>query len=288
MNKTTKIARGIIGLLGCYSAGIVISSDYSIQLGKAADIPGAGKKIEYLRTVSILQRFAPKPPAILYDIGGGSGTYAIPLAQQGYKVHLIDLTNAYLTKARQKMKRFHIMLEECSEGDAREIQAADEVADVVLLLGPLYHLQNKTDRAKALREAYRILRPGGIIFAAALSRLLLGFQLSNKHMLTEPKVAALVEDVISCGKNKNPLLGSTFFNTAYFHHPDEFEQELWDAKFKDVSLFSVEGASGLNSSLSAVVADKRALDHLLDYIRQTETDRTIIGISAHMLAVGHK
>ena len=58
----------------------------------------------------------------------------------------------------------------CQVGDARELTFNDGVADGVLLLGPLYHLTDAPERRRALRETYRVLRPGGVMFAAAISR----------------------------------------------------------------------------------------------------------------------
>ena len=61
-------------------------------------------------------------------------------------------------------------LASCRVGDARALEMPDETADVVLMLGPLYHLTDAGDRAGALREAARVLKPGGWLFAAAISR----------------------------------------------------------------------------------------------------------------------
>src|SRR5205823_14844698 len=61
-------------------------------------------------------------------------------------------------------------LAEARVGDARALSDADASADGVLLLGPLYHLVSAADRIRALSEARRVLRPGGVLVAAAISR----------------------------------------------------------------------------------------------------------------------
>jgi ubiquinone/menaquinone biosynthesis C-methylase UbiE len=193
-----------------------------------------GSIIERLRTESILRRYASKPPAVVYDIGGGAGVYAFSLTQQGYKVHLIDLVPLHINQAMQRMKETGITLAECSIGDARHIAAGDGVADIVLLLGPLYHLKEKQDQLQALREAYRILKPGGMLFAVAIPRG--GVVLNYMHwdQLRDPVVASMIEQNFKTGISSNPNIG--FLSTAYSHNPEEFEEEIKSIGFKEVQL----------------------------------------------------
>jgi ubiquinone/menaquinone biosynthesis C-methylase UbiE len=244
--------------------------------------------IERLRTESILKRYVPKPPAVVYDVGGGAGVYAFPLAQQGYTVHLLDFTPLHITQATERMQKTGIQLAECAVGDARAIKAPDATADVVLYFGPLYHLQDPLDRKKALHEAYRILKPGGMFLAVAISRFSVACNFGNKNQLHDPQIVALAKDVVETGKNNNPEYKHPFFASAYFHHPDEFEKEVKDAGFKDVQLLSIEGPSWLFSSLEKIIGDQQSLEHLLSVLEATEKDRSIMGTSAHIMAIGKK
>ncbi len=112
----------------------------------------------------------PAAPATVVDVGGGAGVYAIPLASAGYQVHLIDPVPLHVEQAAAASRQAGTPLASISAGDARELPMADDSADAVLLLGPLYHLTSREDRVTALREARRVLRPGGIAIAKALSR----------------------------------------------------------------------------------------------------------------------
>jgi 2-polyprenyl-3-methyl-5-hydroxy-6-metoxy-1,4-benzoquinol methylase len=47
-------------------------------------------RLEAIRTRELLTRFLPAPPAVVLDVGGARGAYALPLVQDGYEVHLID------------------------------------------------------------------------------------------------------------------------------------------------------------------------------------------------------
>jgi ubiquinone/menaquinone biosynthesis C-methylase UbiE len=244
--------------------------------------------IERLRTQAIISRYAPKPPAVVYDIGGGAGVYAFPLAEQGYKVHLIDLTPLHIEQAKKRMKETGINLVEYSVGDARTIAAPDACADIVLLLGPLYHLQDKPDRLKAIREAYRILKPGGLICAAAISRFASFLYLGSNNLLHDTYLGPIIEEDIKTGRHNNPKSDPRFFTTAYYHLPEDLEQEVKEGGFKNVKVMGVEGPSILFASLKETVEDKQALASLLHFLELIETDKNIMASTSHLMAVAYK
>ena len=112
-------------------------------------------RLEFLRTKEVIDRWLPKPPAIVLDVGGGPGAYASWLAGRGYEVHLLDPVPELVEQARQADRG----ITSCGVGDARALNQKDQFADVVLLLGPLYHLIDASERQRALREAHRVLVP---------------------------------------------------------------------------------------------------------------------------------
>ena len=127
-------------------------------------------ELERLRTRAIFARELPSAPAVVFDIGGGPGVHAFWLAQLGYQVHLIDPIELHLEQARSQEASSGVALASIACGDACALEIASDIADAVLLLGPLYHLTERQGRIRALREARRILRPEGILLAAAISR----------------------------------------------------------------------------------------------------------------------
>jgi len=153
------------------------------------------------------------------------------LAQQGYNVHLIDLTPLHIEQAKQRMSETGITLEECAVGDARTISAPDSCADIVLLLGPLYHLQDKNDRLQSIHQAYRILKPGGLLCAAAISRYASFLDLGSRNLLHDLYIGSIVQNDLKTGCHNNADKDPRTFTTSYFHLPHELETEVRDGGF---------------------------------------------------------
>lgn len=115
-----------------------------------ARLQRGSSQLEFLRTQQILQAHLPPPPVEVADIGGGPGAYAFWLGGLGYRVHLIDLVPLHVEQA-MSMSVIHPRhrLASAAVGDARQLPFADGTMDAVLLLGPLYHLVDRSDRVRA-------------------------------------------------------------------------------------------------------------------------------------------
>jgi SAM-dependent methyltransferase len=238
-------------------------------------------RIEFVRTKELLERFLPAAPAHILDIGGGPGRYAAWLADAGYDVEVVDSSPLHIQQALELARgRFSAV-----EGDARRIDAADESFDVVLLLGPLYHLVDRGDRMAALAEARRVLRAGGMLAAAAISRfasLLDG--LLGGHLRDEEGWAMVQRDLAE-GQHRPPPGRPALFTTAYFHRPDELRGEFEAAGFSLEGLFGIEGPGWL---LEERLDDKLVRDDVIRVARVLEQEPTVIGTSAHLLALGRR
>ena len=168
---------------------------YYARGGEAPRLASGPNQIEFARTQDILRRVLPSPPAVVYDVGGGPGVYAAWLARLGYETHLLDVTPLHVEQARQlSQAQPDAPLASCEVGDARSLPRADASVDVVLLLGPLYHLTERAHRVAALREAARVCRPGGVVCAAAISRYASALDGLLRGFLSDPFFAALVRD----------------------------------------------------------------------------------------------
>jgi SAM-dependent methyltransferase len=156
---------------------------------------------------------------------------------------------------------------------------------MVLLLGPLYHLTEAVDRSRALNEARRVLKPGGQLFAAAISRWASALDGLARDLFQDPRFAAIVERDLREGQHRNPTERVDYFTTAYFHRPDELRAELVGAGLVLEGLYGVEGPGWLLSDVTARLADPRRRDDLLRVARLLESEPWVLGVSAHLLAV---
>jgi ubiquinone/menaquinone biosynthesis C-methylase UbiE len=202
---------------------------------------GAGR-LEYLRTRELLARYLPPPPATVLDVGGGAGVYAVALAREGYSVHLIDLVPLHVEQARgaSALQR-DSPLASAQVGDARRLVWDDNSMDALLLLGPLYHLTSREDRLHALKEVYRVVRPGGMVAAAAISRFASTYEGLLRGFLEDPRFEAIVERDVREGQHRNPTGRVGWFTTAYFHLPEELRDEATEAGFLVEALVGIEG-----------------------------------------------
>ena len=240
-------------------------------------------RVEYLRTLDVLGRYLPTPPATVFDIGGGPGRYAVWLAGQGYTVSLLDPVPLHVEQARVALQDFEDA--EAELGDARALPFNDTSADAVLLLGPLYHLTKRADRLKALREAKRVLKPGGILFAAVISRFASLLDGLSFGFLDDPAFVKIVESDLQTGVHQNPERRANYFTTAYFHRPEELGREIEEAGLQLEAFLGLEGPSHYLADLDATLSDAEKTATLLNLLRTTEKEPSLLGMSGHILAV---
>jgi len=246
-------------------------------------------RLEFFRTKEIISRHLPKRPAVILDIGGGPGRYALWLAKLGHSVHLVDPVPLHVEQARAAFdKGSGKPLADASVGDARDLKFADRSASTVLLLGPLYHLVKRADRIAALSEAYRTLKPGGLLFAAVISRFASAFDGLFRGFARDPNFFRILQQDLKNGQHRNPTNKPQYFTIAFFHHPDELRSEIADAGFAAPELYGLEGPGWLLPNFDKEWNDSKSRSKLLTVIRAMEREPTLIGQSAHILAVARK
>ena len=245
--------------------------------------------LERVRTWELLGRHLPPVPAVVLDIGGAAGVYALTLAAQGYQVHLVDPVALHVEQAlAASVRQPAAPLASATVGDARRLDRPDASADAVLLFGPLYHLTERADRIRALAEARRVLRPGGVLAAAAISRFASTLDGLLRGYLEEPAFAAIVERDLREGQHRNPTGRPEWFTTAYFHLPEELGQEVGEAGFRLHDVFAIEGPAWLLPDILQRLADPTRRERVLAAIRRLETEPSLLGASSHLLAIAHR
>lgn len=257
--------------------------EYYRRGGESERLSSGAGRLEFLRTLDVLSRVLPPAPATVLDVGGATGVYAGPLAAAGYRVHVVDPVPEHVAAAST------VDGVKASVGDARSLAQPDASVDAVLLLGPLYHLVERDDRVRAWREAGRVVRPGGPVVAASVGRfaaLLDGFV---KDLYTDPRFRTVVDSVLHTPGRWIPEPDTTWFTTAYFHHPDELPSEVRDAGLVPERVVMTESPLWImGTGLDALLADPASVDLVLDMLRQVESEPSMLGASSHLLTVARR
>jgi SAM-dependent methyltransferase len=246
-------------------------------------------ELERVRTQEIIARLLPATPARVLDIGGAAGAYSLWLLDLGYEVRLIDALPLHAELAAKAFNDHpNRRLASARVGDARQLEESDATADVVLVMGPLYHLTAPADRLAALREAHRVLKPGGILFAAFISRFASLLDGLARNLVDDPVFGDILESDLETGQHRNPGEHPDYFTTAFFHKPQEAEQEIVEAGLAFDSLFAVEGPAWILPNLAERMSDPSRRAQLLELLRNAEREPSLIGMSAHLLGVARK
>jgi 2-polyprenyl-3-methyl-5-hydroxy-6-metoxy-1,4-benzoquinol methylase len=242
----------------------------------------ADGRLEMLRTQELLRRHLPAAPARVLDVGGGPGAHAEWLVADGYTVHLVDPIPRHVKAAE---------LVGCTVelGDARALTARDSSYDVVLLLGPLYHLLEREDRHQALAEAHRVVKPGGLVAAAGINRYASLFEHTAFAHLDNPRLQESIGKILATSTHD----GKRGFTAAYFHRGEELRSEVAEAGFADTALFGVEGPTwallkATEQHTGQSVVGTALFESALAAARMAEPYPELLAASSHLLVVGRR
>lgn len=252
-----------------------IQTYYGVTFDESARLTtrSAQGPLEFQRTQELIREHAPLGRVI--DIGGGSGVHAKALQDGGYDIELIEPVRRHVDAARAAGLEAHL-------GDARDLPFDNETFDVALLLGPLYHLSSATDRRLALTEAARVIKPGGVLLAAALSRYVAFGSVS----LTQPAPERMPADWAALVVEGAPS-PSLRFPAGHFHTAEELHDEIEAVGFEVREVVGIEGPAGLFLE-EVKEADDELRDAALVIARAASAIPGIRDQSAHLIAIAHR
>ncbi len=251
------------------------------------DRPAAGGgRLEFERTRAIIGRYLPSTPADILDVGGGTGAYSFWLASLGHRVSFIDLSDAHVCAARSKNNDLQAGLVSIHEGSALSIGFPDASFDLVLNMGPLYHLTAE-ERPRALREMRRVLRPGGLVISSYISRFAALMDGYTDGYIDDPVFPSLAIGDVTSGVHDSPD-EERYFTLAYLHRPDEVRPELEAGGLRMLDLFAVEGFFWTSPRLDSYLSDTLKFERLLAHAELLEKEPSMMGASAHVLSVSIK
>ena len=241
-------------------------------------------RTEFAVTMKAIEKYFPVSPAEILDIGSGPGRYAIELAQKGYQMSLVDLSNSNLELAKEKAAEAGVEFKAVMKKDATDLSGVpDDSFDGVLLLGPLYHLVSREQRVKAALEAKRVLKPGKPIFSAFISRFapFRNAAVEQPEWLSDdPDYAyqVLRDGIHTKGKD---------FPNAYFAHPTEIKPLMEECGFETLMLIGTEGIVAGHEKLVNNL-EGSDWETWVDFNYQVGQDPSLYGAADHLLFVGKK
>jgi SAM-dependent methyltransferase len=238
-----------------------------------------GGRLEFERVKKLVAaRLA--PASRIVDVGGATGVHSSWLAEAGHDVTLIDPVPSQVAAAAE-VGTFAALV-----GDARSLEIPSQSVDAVLMFGPLYHLSARADRDRSLREALRVLRPGGLLFAQGITRLT-----NVVDTVVHEGPGALgpgLLDILRTGEWTNESDG---FPGGHLHAVGELREEIAQSGFGGVEVHGLEGPN--LGALEMVPADDEILAHALQLVEACEArlrgtgihEDLLAGYSPHLLAI---
>ncbi|WP_299672773.1 class I SAM-dependent methyltransferase [uncultured Polaribacter sp.] len=242
---------------------------------------------EFERIKSLIERHISKPTITIIDVGGGTGKYSKWLAEKGHKVHLIEPVEKHIKlaqkRANQLKNKFSVSL-----GESRNLELENDVADLVILHGPLYHLQKKEDRLQTINEAKRVLKKGGIILGFAINSSASTVAGLMQGLLHKPTFFEMCKTELTTGIHNPPKEFPWLLADGFYHKPKQLKKEFTSQGLEIINLFAVEGMIWLDNEYFANMLHPKKKKTLLALLETTEKDESVLSFSPHMMLVARK
>ncbi len=245
-------------------------------------------KLEYEMTMHILQKYMPTEGKVL-DIGGGAGVYSFPLAKAGYEVYLADLSERLIEQARvQKAEENAENLVEAEVVNAIDLSRYEnEKFDVVIALGPFYHLTEEKERKQCISEIFRVLKVGGIVIAGFIPYLSGSIAIIERSIYAPQQVDAdTIAEVFDSGKFHN--LQNYGFQEGYYATAEEMESMFIAYGFETTCVRSIRGFAYEKEDMIYGIEDKAVYHEVMEAIHKTATDKAIVEMCGHAVYIGRK
>ena len=240
-------------------------------------------QVEFITTMKYLHKYLDKykenkqiSDISILDIGAGTGRYSIPLAEEGYDVTAVELVKHNLGRLKQKSSKV-----KAYQGNALKLSRfSDELFDVTLLFGPMYHLLEEEEQKKALQEAKRVTKKDGVILVSYILNeySVITHAFKDRH-IKESMEKGMLDETFHCTKTANPL-----------YHMVRLEDivRLNEAvSLKRVEIIAADGpANYMRPFLNAL--DEEEFQFFIEYHLATCERPDLMGASAHVVDILQK
>lgn len=232
---------------------------------------------EYLLTMRYIEKYL-KPNYKIIEIGAGTGRYSITLAERGYEVTAVELVPNNIKIMKSKVKAKHNI--KIYEGNACDLSfIADNTYDIVLLLGPMYHLFTDEDKHKAISEALRVAKTGGIVYSAYCNNDTCMYKMFYKKRILPYLDKGLIDKNYHAKSSPNEVF-------ELYRKPD-IDNLMKDFNVTRLHFLGVDMLSYLYSNKLDRL-NKREFDEYMKFLSSICEREDLVGFSQHMLDIFRK
>ena len=237
-------------------------------------------QVEFITSMKYIHKYLleleaekPREQIKILDVGAATGRYSIPLAEEGYDVTAVELVKHNL--ARLKAKGSSV---KAYQGNAMKLKRfEDDSFDMVLVFGPMYHLHEKEEKQKALSEAKRVVRKGGIVLVAYIMNeySVITYAFKEKH-IKEGIADGMLDETFHCTKKANELYS--------FVRTEDIEELNQDVGLERMQLIAADGAANyIRPVLNAL--DEEEFRYFIEYHLSTCERADLLGASGHLVDI---
>ncbi|GAA4902575.1 class I SAM-dependent methyltransferase [Ferrimonas pelagia] len=240
-------------------------------------------RLEFDTTLALLRDDMPSSGAVT-ELGAATGRYSLYYAAQGCQVTAVEPVGSSLLQLKENATALGLSVT-CRQACATALPfIADGSQQAVLILGPLYHLKALAQRQAVLAEAYRILKPGGVVAVAYISRLFIAGHLMQRA--SEAVTPALLDQLYEQGRIDSDQV-DPFFRIGYFAKPEEMVSLIGEAGFTVDVHAATDGYSRLMGP-TVNLLDEAGYQRWLQYHLRSCQEPSLLGASNHNLVIARK
>lgn len=243
--------------------------------------------LEFERNKELILRYLPKKKSVVLDVGGGPGIYAEWLAEQKQEVYLIDPVEKHIEEATKRSNKSKNKFK-CFLGESRSLDFPDGFADLIILHGPLYHLQKQSERLDCLKETKRVLKPGGIVLGFAINYTASTMVSLLQGVIQQKEFFHMCKQELENGMHQAPKNMPGILPKAFYHRQEELKEEFEKANFKYLDTIAVEGMIWLDKNYFESRADMTKKKRMMELLKMTEKDKNLLSFSPHIMIAAKK
>ncbi len=237
---------------------------------------------EFERIKSLIEKYIPSTSSKIIDIGGGTGKYSEWLAKKGHQVHLVEPVSKHIKIAKNRTNKlknkFSVQL-----GESRKLEFPNNFADLIILHGPLYHLQKQEDRDLSIKEAKRVLKNNGIILAFAINYTASTLVGLLNGLIHKKPFFEMCKNELTTGIHNPPNDFPWLLAEGYYHKPEQLKEEFLNQELTYLNTYAVEGMAWLDKDYFASMLNDKKKKTLTELTKTTENDSYLLPFSPHMM-----